>query len=116
MKTIDQQSLKQIRQLTARRDAYARTLGIAFVEMEIATAKSIAERSPNLMYAAKLEFDGYRQRYMGKITVDCKRQEAIGKAALRACGLDPDGKENYTIDLQSGVVKVLRNGAWELVQ
>lgn len=113
MKTIAQQPLAKLRQLTSRRDGHARTLGIAFVEMELATAKSIAERNPNLMYAAKVEFDGYRQRYMGKIAEDCKRQEQIGKAALRAVGLNPDGTINYTIDLQTGAVKVLKNGAWE---
>jgi hypothetical protein len=116
LKTINPNALAQIRQLTARRDGHARTLGIAFVEMEIATSKAIAEQKPDVLYAAKVEFDGYRQRYMGKIVADCKRQEDIGKSAMRALGINPDGRTNYTIDLATGAVKVLRNGAWEDVQ
>jgi hypothetical protein len=116
LKTVDKTSLEIIRVLTNRRDQHARVIGIAFVEMELARAKSIAQSQPNLMYAATVEFEGFRQRYMEKIANDCKRQESVGKAAMRALGINPDGKTSYTIDLATGAVKVLKNGAWEDVQ
>lgn len=114
---IDALTLKVLRTLTAQRTRYANTLGVAFVEMELAKAKALSQPDAiTKVGAAQVEFEGYRNRYMAKIAASGKQQEEVGKAALRSLGLDPDGKVNYTIDLQSGAVLRLDAGKWEPVQ
>lgn len=113
---VDPEHLRRLNAARERMDRHARTLGLGYVEFEMAKAGILAARAPDcmtLLGVACAEFEGLRNSYMGKIAADKKRMDQCVEEALNHLKIDPlDKKKHWTIDFSTGVVMQLIEGKW----
>ena len=112
MKQVSEEAVIALRALRASRDKDAQVLGTALLEFEIKKAGLMATRTMELesrIGALYTEFERYKAMILSRIFESHQTEKDIGSKALWSIHLNPDEKGvDYTIDLNNGIVKVMK--------
>ena len=117
-RTISKTRLAELRAIVARKDTYARNLGVAVLEALDVERKLLTEDPKDLLLrlgAVRKEYLDHQAFYVARIATANAEQSAAGVAAMREGGVDPDAGE-FTIDPLNGLVLQLIKGQWELIE